>query len=73
MTNYTELIVTYETDVRFPDVSGLEQLDMLLACSEIVQYEPYLTTEQRTRLAEADRLLLQQARNSTNRSNKLLT
>ena len=62
MTNCAELIAAYEVDVRFPDVSGMEHLDMLLTRSEIARCEPHLTAEQRTRLAEADKVLLQQAR-----------
>ena len=62
MTNYDELIATYEVDVRFSDVSGMEHLDMLLTRSEIAKGEDYLTTEQRARLAEADKVLLQQTR-----------
>lgn len=62
MKNYDQLIAAYEVDVRFPDVSGMEHLDMLLARSEIARGEHHLTAEQRARLAEADRVLLQQAR-----------
>lgn len=61
MTNYDELIAAYEVDVRFPDVSGMEHLDMLLTRSEIARGEHHLTTEQRARLTEADKVLLQQA------------
>ncbi len=62
MTNYDEIIAAYEVDVRFPDVSGMEHLDMLLTRSEIAKGEHHLTAEQRERLAEADRVLLRQAR-----------
>jgi len=62
MTNYDELIAAYEVDVRFPDVSGMEHLDMLLTRSEIARGEHHLTAEQRARLAEADKVLLQQAK-----------
>ncbi len=62
MKNYDELISAYEVDVRFPDVSGMEHLDMLLTRSEIAKGKTHLTTEQRIRLEEADRILLQQAR-----------
>jgi hypothetical protein len=62
MTDYDKLIAAYEVDVRFPDVSGMEHLDMLLTRSEIAKGEHGLTAEQRTRLAEADKVLLQQAR-----------
>ena len=62
MTNYDKLIAAYEVDVRFSDVSGMEHLDMLLTRSEIARGEEYLTTEQRARLTEADKVLLQQTR-----------
>jgi hypothetical protein len=61
MKNYDELIAAYEIDVRFPDVSGMEHLDMLLTRSEIARGEPHLTNGQRIQLAEADKVLLQQA------------
>ena len=60
MTDYDPLIAAYEIDVRFPDVSGMEHLDMLLTRSEIARGEQHLTAEQRARLEEADRVLLQQ-------------
>jgi hypothetical protein len=41
--------------------SRMEHLDMLLTRSEIAKDEHGLTAEQRTRLAEADKVLLQQA------------
>lgn len=62
MKNYDELISAYEVDVRFPNVSGVEHLDMLLTRSEIAKGKTHLTTEQQIRLKEADRMLLQQAR-----------
>jgi hypothetical protein len=62
MTNYAVLIDTYEVDVRFPDVSGMEHLDMLLTRSKIAQGMSHLTAEQYVRLVEADKILLQQAR-----------
>ena len=43
MRSYDELIAAYEVDVRFPDVSGIEHLDMLLTCSKIAKGERYLT------------------------------
>ncbi len=57
-TNYDELIAAYEVDVRFPDVSGTEHLDMLLTRTQIARGEHELTDEQHARLAEADRVLL---------------
>ncbi len=62
MTDYAKLIDAYEVDVRFPDVSGMEHLDMLLTRSEIAKGVSHLTVEQYTRLVEADKILLQQAR-----------
>lgn len=62
MTTYDELIAASEVDVRFPDVNGMEHLDMLLTRSEIAGAEGNLTTEQRLRLAEADKVLFQQAK-----------
>ena len=56
-----KLVAAYEVDVRFPDVSGIEHLDMLLTRSKIAKGERYLTDEQRARLAKADQVLLQQA------------
>jgi len=62
MTKYLDLISAYEVDVRFPDVSGLEHLDMLRMRSEIAGYEAKLTAEARVRLLEADKTLLRQVR-----------
>jgi hypothetical protein len=61
MSETDALIAAYEVDVRFPDVSGMEHLEMLLTRSRIAQVEAHLTVEQHTRLSEADRLLLQHA------------
>ena len=62
MTNYDQLVAAYEVDVRFPNVSGMEHLEMLCTRSDIARGATHLTAEQRARLAEADKLLLQQAR-----------
>jgi hypothetical protein len=62
MMNYKALITAYETDVQFPDVSGMEHLDMLMTRSEIARNELHLSDEERERLLKADQLLLQQAR-----------
>lgn len=58
-----ELITAYEVDVRFPDVSGMEHLDMLLNRSALAEVERgnALTIEQRARIADADRILATQA------------
>lgn len=62
MTNYDALIAAYEVDVRFPDVSGMEHLEMLRTRSAIARGVIHVTAEQRARLVEADKRLLQQAR-----------
>ena len=62
MTDCEQLISAYEVDVRFPDVSGMEHLDMLLTRSEIARCESELTAGQRARLAEADKALLRQVK-----------
>lgn len=54
-------LAQYETDVRFPDVSGMEHLDMLLTRSRIAAEKDVLTDEQAGRLREADRYLLHNA------------
>jgi hypothetical protein len=59
--SYKELITTYEADVQFPDVSGMEQLDMLMTRSEIARNELHLSDEERERVLNADGLLLRQA------------
>lgn len=59
--SYRELIAAYEADVQFPDVSGMEHLDMLMTRSEIARNELHLSEEERQRVLNADRLLLQQA------------
>jgi hypothetical protein len=56
-----ELLFAYETDVRFPDVSGMEHLDMLLTRTKIEDHKGRLSQEQRERLATADQKLLQQS------------
>ncbi len=48
--------------MQFPDVSGMEHLDMLMTRSEIAQNELHLSDEERERVLKTDRLLLQQAR-----------
>lgn len=60
--SHKELITAYEADVQFPDVSGMEHLDMLMTRSEIAQNAPHLSDEERLRVLNADRLLLQQAK-----------
>jgi hypothetical protein len=60
--NYKELIAAYEVDVQCPDVSGMEHLDMLMTRSEISRNEPHLSGEERERILNADRVLLENAR-----------
>lgn len=61
-TNIDDMITVFEVDVRFPDLSGMEHLDMLLNRSELARAEQagQLSDEQRLRLAQADRILLEQ-------------
>ncbi len=62
MTNYEELLTAYEVDVEFPDVSGMEHLQMLMRRSAIAEEEAHFTNVQRQRLLKADRELLRQAK-----------
>lgn len=60
--NQLELWLTqYETDVCFPDVSGMEHVDMLLTRSRIATEKELLTDQQTERLREADQRLLHNA------------
>jgi hypothetical protein len=59
--SYKELISAYEADVQFPDISGMEHLDMLMTRSEIARNEAHLSDEERQRVLNADRLFLQRA------------
>lgn len=61
MKDIEDLLSAYEVDVRFPDVSGMEQLNMLQVRSELARLGDELSDEQRERLVAADRILLQQA------------
>ena len=56
-----KLLLVYETDVRFPDVSGMEHLDMLLTRTTLEEHKERLSHEQRARLATADQRLVQQS------------
>lgn len=60
--NYKKLIDAYETDVQFPEISGMEHLEMLMTRSEIARIEPHLSSEEYKRVLNADQLLLQRAR-----------
>ncbi len=61
MEKLEELITAYEADVSFPDVSGMEHLDMLHTRNEIADCMAILTDEQYLRVLKADKKLLQQA------------
>lgn len=54
------LMLSYETDVRFPDVSGMEHIDMLLSRTELENHKQLLSVEQKERLAAADQRLATQ-------------
>lgn len=60
--NLQSLLESFEADVQFPDVSGMEHLDMLMSRSQIVKYEAHFTGKEKERLRKADRLLLQNAK-----------
>lgn len=51
------LLAAYETDVRFPDTSGMEHLDMLMTRTELEKNQQLLTAEQLERLTAADQQL----------------
>lgn len=61
MTQIEQWLTQYETDVRFPDVSGMEHLDMLLTRSQIAAELSDLNPEQQSRLLYADQHLLHNA------------
>jgi hypothetical protein len=61
MKEIEEWLTQYETDVRFPDVSGMEHLDMLLTRSRIAAHHEALLPDQHVRLLEADRRLFDKA------------
>jgi hypothetical protein len=48
------LLAAYETDVRFPDTSGIEHFDMLLSRTKLETNRELLTAEQKDRLAAPD-------------------
>ena len=61
MTTIEEKLSAYEVDVDFPELGGMEHLQMLLTRSELHRADRLLGSEQKARLARADRKLLQQA------------
>jgi len=56
--NYKDLITSYETDVQFPEVSGMEHLDMLMIRSEIAKNELHLSDEEQIRVLDADNSMI---------------
>ena len=58
MTSVEEKLLAYEVDVEFPDVSGMEHLQMLMTRSELHRVGDLLTAEQQFRLTKADQSLL---------------
>jgi hypothetical protein len=60
MNKLEHLLLAYETDARFPDVSGIEQIDMLLNRTELENNRALLSPEQQDRLLTADQQLAQQ-------------
>ncbi len=55
------LLVHYCVDVRHPEVSGAEHLEMLQIRDRLAELEPTLTSEEQEALAEADRVLVEGA------------
>jgi hypothetical protein len=55
------LVSAYEVDVDFPDVGGMEHLQMLMTRSELHEHEEKLSAAQKQRLLVADQKLLKQA------------
>ncbi|MCD6554198.1 MAG: hypothetical protein J7M16_09345 [Anaerolineae bacterium] len=56
-----ELLQAYVIDTQYPDVSGIEHLQMLRRRSELADLEHMLSREERRQLAEADARLLAHA------------
>lgn len=61
MQSYEDLVFAYEVDVQYPEVSGMEHLDMLLTRSRLAEVEATLTEDQQRRLAKADQRLFRHA------------
>jgi hypothetical protein len=60
--NYAEFISAYETDAQFPDVSGMEHLELLMTHSEIARHEARSSQVERQRAQRADHQLLRHAK-----------
>lgn len=56
------LLKHYCICVEFPDVSGMEHLEMLQVRDRIKEIESQLTTDEKTLLAKADRQLIEKAK-----------
>lgn len=56
-----ELLQAYVVDTRYPDVSGIEHLQMLRRRSELADLEHTLSRKERSQLTEADARLLTHA------------
>jgi hypothetical protein len=61
MNEMEKLLAAYEVDVDFPDVSGMEHLQMLMTRSQLHKFEAQLSGAQKRRLLAADQKLLKQA------------
>ncbi|MCE7984172.1 MAG: hypothetical protein DYG89_23605 [Caldilinea sp. CFX5] len=61
MTSTEERLYAYEVDVRFPQVSGMEHIEMFYNRSELATLAAELSPEQKKRLAKADQILLRDA------------
>lgn len=59
--NPEERVYAYEVDVTFPDVSGMEHIEMFYNRSSIAEIEDELTPEQKDRVKNADQILLRDA------------
>jgi hypothetical protein len=55
-----KLVQDYATDTRYPNVSGIEHLQMLHNRSKLARIEASLTSEEKQMLAEADQRLFMQ-------------
>jgi hypothetical protein len=61
MDNPQKLLASYEVDVDFPTVSGMEHLQMLMTRTTLYESESQLSPSQKQRLLTGDQKLLQQA------------
>lgn len=61
MMSLEERLYAYEVDVQFPDVSGMEHIEMFYNRSALANLEAELSPAQKLRLAKADQTLLRDA------------